>query len=136
MQGRCDDIRQNAGPGRRKSTLSAGQAVQVPELESRPVIIFLDDEPTHLEQGLYVAVEAAQAAAMVPPGIKPFFLPPAQGQAQQGQQRAQVLLSAIRARRLPLLELPGPVIVLLGLVIGPAGLIRQGQLARPFQEDP
>ena len=102
MQGRCNDVRQDAGPGRRKSTLPAGQAMQIPELESRPVIIFLDDEPTHLEQGLYVAVEAAQAAAMVPPGIKPFFLPPAQGQAQQGQQRAQVLLSAIRARRLPL----------------------------------
>ena len=37
--------------------------MQIPEGKGRPFIVFLDDEPAHLEQGLYIAVKAAQAAA-------------------------------------------------------------------------
>ena len=109
--------------------------MQIPEGKGRPFIVFLDDEPAHLEQGLYIAVKAAQAAAAVPPIIEPLLLSAAQAQAQQGHRRAQIVLAVIRAGRLPLLELPGPVVIALGLVIGPSGAAGQRPLTDPFQED-
>ena len=106
--------------------------MQIPEGKGRPFIVFLDDEPAHLEQGLYIAVKAAQAAAAVPPVIEPLLLSAAQAQAQQGHRRAQIVLAVIRAGRLPLLELPGPVVIALGLVIGPSGAAGQRPLTDPF----
>lgn len=108
--------------------------MQIPEGKGRPFIVFLDDEPAHLEQGLYIAVKAAQAAAAVPPVIEPLLLSAAQAQAQQGHRRAQIVLAVIRTGRLPLLELPGPVVIALGLVIGPSGAAGQRPLTGPFQE--
>ena len=99
--------------------MPAGQSMQIPEGKGRPFIVFLDDEPAHLEQGLYIAVKAAQAAAAVPPVIEPLLLSAAQAQAQQGHRRAQIVLAVIRTGRLPLLELPLPELPLSELPLPP-----------------